>query len=138
MADARTSLRRTAYAMAAIGTVAIVLAVIFKSGVGNKEAYSFAEAWNRGLVQGFLIVYAALILIAIALLKLQPWARWAACLWGVALGATALITEAWHYQAVGGASVFESLVIASLWGWFCYRELFGRDVEALFSGDVSR
>jgi hypothetical protein len=97
MADARTSLRRTAYTMAAIGTVAIVLVVIFKCGVGKEEAYPFAEAWNRRLVQGFLVVNAALILIAIALLKLQPWARWAACLWGVALGANAQITEAWHY-----------------------------------------
>jgi hypothetical protein len=84
--------------MAGIGTVAIVRVVLFQYGVGKGEACFFAEAWTRGLVQGFLVVNAALILIAIALLKkLQPWARWAACLWGVALGANALITEAWHY-----------------------------------------
>jgi hypothetical protein len=124
--------------MAVIGTVAILLVVTFKYGVGKGEAYSFAGAWNRGLVQGFLVVNAALILTAIALLKLQPWARWAACLWGAALGANALITEAWHYQAVSGASVFESVVIASLWGWFCYRELVGREAEALFPGNFSR
>lgn len=136
MADARTSLRRTAYTMAILGTVAIAMAVIFKFGVRNEQAYSFAEAWNHGLVQGFLLVNVVLIVIAIALLKLQRWARWAALLWGLALGANALITEAWHYQAVSEASVFECLLIAALWGWFLYKELFRSEVAVLFSRDA--
>lgn len=122
--------------MAILGTAAIALVAIFKFGVRDQDAYSFVEAWNRGLVQGFIVVNAALILIAVALLRFQPWARWAACLWGVALSANALITEAWHYQTVSAFSVLEGLVIASIWGWFCYKELFAPEVAALFARNV--
>jgi hypothetical protein len=71
--------------MAILGMFAIAIAVIFKVSVRNEQAYSFAEAWNRGLVQGFMLVNLLLIVVAIALLKLKPWARWAAVLWGLAL-----------------------------------------------------
>lgn len=131
MKDGPKSLRWFARMMAVLGFVVIAIIVFFKFGIRN-ESYTFPEAWDRGLVQSFLVLNAALILIAIGLVNLQPWARWAALAWGTALLANGVITELWYYGSVGWVSIFEGLLIAGVWTWFARRELFAPEVAALF------
>ena len=132
MNDARKSIRRTAYLMVALAILIFVIVFFFKSGVRD-AFYPFAEAWDRGLVQGFLIVDVALLAIAVGLLALHPWARWAACFWGVAVAANALTTETYHYGSVSAWSVVEAGLVAAAWGWFLYRSLFAPNVTAIFA-----
>jgi len=133
MDDTRKWLRRIAYLMAAVAILMFVIVFFYNFSVRD-ESYSFTEAWDRGLVQGFLIVNGALLAIAFGLLALHPWARWADCFWGVALAANALITEAWHYGSVGPWSIIQAALIAIAWGWVSYRALFAPNVTALFTG----
>ena len=135
MNEGHKSLRRIAYLMMAVATLIFVVAFFFKFTVRD-ESYTFAEAWNRGLIQGVLVVNGALIVIAFGLLALQPWARWADCVWGVALAANALITEAWHYGSVDVWSFVEAVLISTVWGWLSYRYLFAPNVSALFTKSV--
>jgi hypothetical protein len=133
MHDARKTIRRIAYVMAGASILMFVVVFFFKFGVRD-DSYPFPEAWDRGLVQGFLVVNGALLAIALGLLALRPWARWADCFWGVALAANALVTEAWHYGSIGTWSIIQAVLIASAWGWFSYRALFAPNVTTLFTG----
>jgi hypothetical protein len=132
MEDGLKSLRCTACLMAALGVLMCALALSFDFSVRG-ESYPFAQAWDRGLVQGFLLVNAALVAIALALLASQAWARWAACLWGCALVANGLIAEWRHYGSVNAASLMEGVPIAALWGWLLFRRLFAPKVSAVFA-----
>jgi hypothetical protein len=131
MKDGPKSLRGFARTMAILGFALIAIIAFFKFGIRD-ESYTFLEAWDRGLVQSFLVLNAALILIAIGLVNLQLWARWAALAWGTALFANGIISELWHFGSISGYSVFEGLLIASFWTWFTHRELFAPEVAALF------
>jgi len=126
------SLRRTAFALGAIPLILIPTLLITGRFSVWEDPLSLAEAWNRGLVQGFIVLNVALLPISVGVLKARVWARWAALLWFPALAANNLIIDLWELGTVRGDTMFQGALIGAIWLWAMYRRLFASDVSLLF------
>jgi hypothetical protein len=128
------SLRKTALALGAIPVV--LLLTLFLTGRFTvwDEALSLSDAWNRGLIQGFVFLNIALFPIAFGVSRARPWARWGALVWFPALLINNVLVDLWHLQSVRGDTILIGVSIAAFWVWAAYRQLFNHEVSPLFTG----
>lgn len=120
----------------ALGAIPIVLVgalLIFDRFSVLNRTRSVSEAWGLGVIQGFLALNLALLVITIGIAKTHHWARWATVAWGPVLALNAVFTELWHLKTVTGGTLFEGVTVATVWVWLAYRQLFTAEVSHLFA-----
>lgn len=138
MASVKT-IRRTACILGAL-SVLILSGVLWSdryTGFDPNRTMSVREAWDAGLIQGFIVLHLLLGVSALGVWQLHSWARWLAYFWFPLLATNNLATEFWHTGSVQTESWLQAAVLSAIWLGALYPRLASHQASEVFRGGRS-